>query len=180
MFFTGRLLERYVLGALLPYLLLALLLLTATLLGQQAGRFGELLVGAGVPAALIWEILAALLPNVLSFTLPMAMLAGTMIGYSRMGSDSELVAMRAAGVGTWRLLWPVLLLGALLSTTTLLIVFNLMPDGARALRRAGLRAALYKLDSPIEPRSFNAEIPGYVVYVRNGDKEQGRWGRVFI
>jgi LPS export ABC transporter permease LptG/LPS export ABC transporter permease LptF len=180
MFFKGRLIERYVLGALMPYLLLALLLLTATLMGQQAGRFGELLVSAGVPVALVWEILAALIPNVLSFTVPMAMLAGTMIGYSRMGSDSELVALRAAGVGTWRLVWPVLLLGVLLSVATLLIVFNLMPDGARTLRRAGLRAALFKLDSPIEPRSFNAEIPGYVVYVRDGDKEQGRWGRVFI
>lgn len=180
MFFKGRLIERYVIGALMPYLLLALLLLTAMLMGQQASRFGELLMGAGVPVALVWEILAALIPNVLSFTVPMAMLAGTMIGYSRMGSDSELVALRAAGVGTWRLVWPVLLLGALLSLVTLLIVFHLMPDGARTLRRTGLRAALFKLDSPIEPRSFNAEIPGYVVYVRDGDKEQGRWGRVFI
>src|SRR5215212_3862098 len=180
MFFNGRLIERYVLGALLPYLLLALLLLTATLLGQQASRFGELLVGVGVPVSLVWQILAALIPNVLSFTVPMAMLAGTMIGYSRMGSDSELVALRAAGAGTWRLVWPVLLLGAIFSCATLLIVFELMPGGASSLRRAGLRAALYRLDSPIEPRSFNAEIPGYVVYVRDGDKTQGRWGRVFI
>src|ERR1051325_5381292 len=117
---SRRLLERYVLGAMLPYLLLALLLLTATLMGQQASRFGELLMGSGVPLPLIWEIMAALFPNVLSFTLPMAMLAGTMIGFSRMGSDSELVAMRAAGVGTQRLLWPVLLLGVLLSAATLL------------------------------------------------------------
>ncbi|HEX8140281.1 MAG TPA: LptF/LptG family permease [Pyrinomonadaceae bacterium] len=181
MFSGSRLIERYVLGAILPYLLLALLLLTATLMGQQAGRFGELLVGSSaVPLKLVWEITAALVPNVLSFTLPMAMLAGTMIGFSRMGSDSELVAMRAAGVGTWRLLWPVLLLGALLSLATLFINFELTPESARTIRRAGLRAALYKLDSPIEPRSFNAEIPGYVVYVRDGDKTQGRWGRVFI
>jgi LPS export ABC transporter permease LptG/LPS export ABC transporter permease LptF len=181
MFSGRRLIERYVLGAILPYLLLALLLLTATLMGQQAGRFGELLVGSSaVPLTLVWEITAALIPNVLSFTLPMAMLAGTMIGFSRMGSDSELVAMRAAGVGTWRLLWPILCLGALLSLATLFINFELMPESARTIRRAGLRAALYKLDSPIEPRSFNAEMPGYVVYVRDGDKTQGRWGRVFI
>ncbi|HEV2916100.1 MAG TPA: LptF/LptG family permease [Pyrinomonadaceae bacterium] len=180
MFSSHRLIERYILGALLPYLLLALLLLTATLMGQQAGRFGELLMGTGVPLPLVWEITVALIPNVLSFTLPMAMLAGTMIGFSRMGSDSELVSMRAAGIGTWRLLWPVLLLGAVLSFATLFINFNLLPEAARTLRQAGLHAALYKLDSPIEPRSFNAEIPGYVVYVRDGDKSQGRWGRVFI
>ena len=164
----------------LPYLLLALLLLTATLMGQQAGRFAELLMGSGVPLPLLWEITSALFPNVLSFTLPMAMLAGTMIGFSRMGSDSELVAMRAAGIGTVRLLWPVLLLGLLLSAATLFINFELTPRAAVTLRRAGLRAALYRLDSPIEPRSFNADIPGYVVYVRDGDKTRGRWGRVFI
>lgn len=180
MLHSYKLIERYVLGAMLPYLLLALLLLTASLMGQQASRFGELLVGAGVPVALVWEILAAIIPGVLSFTLPMAMLAGAIIGFSRMGSDSELVAMRAAGIGTWRLLWPCLLLGALLSAATLFINFNLLPDAARTLRRAGLRAALHKLNSPIEPRSFNAEIPGYVVYVRDGDKAQGQWERVFI
>ena len=32
----------------------------------------------------------------------------------------------------------------------------------------------------MEPRTFNTEIPGYVIYVRDGDKSQGSWGRVFI
>jgi len=32
----------------------------------------------------------------------------------------------------------------------------------------------------VEPRTFNTEIPGYVIYVRDGDKAQGSWARVFI
>ena len=53
------------------------------------------------------------------------------------------------------------------------------PAAARSLRRAGIQAALYKLESPVEPRTFNLEIPGYVVYVREGDKAQGS-GSAFL
>jgi LPS export ABC transporter permease LptG len=38
---------------------------------------------------------------------------------------------------------------------------------------------LAKLDSPVEPRTFNT-LPRYVIYVRDGNKDLGTWGRVFI
>src|ERR671939_624942 len=104
----GRLIERYVLRAIMPYLLLSLLLLTAILFTQQASRFGELLMGTRVPVWMVIDLALSILPNVLIFTLPMALLTAILIGFSRMGSDSELTALRAAGVGTWRMLWPVL------------------------------------------------------------------------
>jgi LPS export ABC transporter permease LptG len=185
----GRLVERYIIWAVLPYLLLSLLLLTAILFAQQAGRFGDLLVEARVPPGMIADLALSVLPNVLVFTLPMALLTGILIGFSRMGSDSELVAMRSAGVGTWQMLWPVLLLGALLTIPSLYVNLELSPDSARSLRHVGTRAALYKLDSPVEPRSFSVigardssakETPVYVIYVRDGDRQRGQWGRVFL
>lgn len=185
----SRLIERYVIWAVVPYLLLSLLLLTAILFAQQAGRFGDLLMGVNVPPGMVFELALSLLPNVLVFTLPMGMLTGILIGFSRMGSDSELVAMRSAGTGTWQLLWPVLLLGALLTVASLYVNLEVSPDAARSLRRVGTRAALYKLDSPVEPRSFNVigarderhtETPVYIIYVRDGDRERGQWGRVFL
>src|SRR3977135_2815550 len=111
MFSSRRLIARYVAAASLPYFLLAAVLLTAVLMAQQSERFVELALYAQLPISLFGRIELALIPNVLVFTLPMAVLAGVMIGFARMGSDSEIVAMRAAGVGTWALLWPVLLLG---------------------------------------------------------------------
>ena len=178
--FTRKLIARYVVKSALPYVLLSLLLLTAILLTQQAGRFTELALSADLPLSLAVEITAALLPSVLVLTLPVAVLAGIMIGYSRMGSDSEIVAMRAAGIGTWGLLWPVLLIGLLATLATTFLHMKEAPQAARDLRRAALQGALRKLESPVEPRTFNTEIPGYVIYVRDGDKAQGSWARVFI
>ena len=97
----SRLIERYIVAAVLPYVLLALLLQGAILFTQETSRFAEWLVEARVPLQLVTEFALALVPRLFSYTLPIAMMIGTIIGFSRMGSDSELVAMRAAGVGTW-------------------------------------------------------------------------------
>ena len=178
---TGRkLIARYVIQSALPYVLLSLVLLTAILFTQQAGRFAELALYTDIPLSLAGEIAAALLPSVLILTLPVAVLAGVVIGFSRMGSDSEIVAIRAAGVGTWSLLWPVLIVGLAATFATTFLHLKEAPQAARDLRRVALQGALRKLDSPVEPRTFNTEIPGYVIYVRDGDKSQGSWGKVFI
>lgn len=178
--FTRKLIARYVVKGALPYALLSLLLLTAILLTQQSGRFAELALSADLPLSLAAEITAALLPSVLVLTLPVAVLAGIVIGFARMGSDSEIVAMRAAGVGTWSLLWPALLIGLVATMAATFLHMREAPQAARDLRRAALQGALRKLESPVEPRTFNTEIPGYVIYVRDGDKAQGSWARVFI
>jgi LPS export ABC transporter permease LptF/LPS export ABC transporter permease LptG len=175
-----KLIARYVAQGALPYVLLSLVLLTAILFTQQAGRFAELAIYTDLPISLAGEIAAALLPSVLVLTLPIAVLAGIVIGFARMGSDSEIVAIRAAGVGTWSLLWPALVIGLLATILATVLHVREAPQAARDLRRVAVEGALRKLESPVEPRTFNTEIPGYVIYVRDGDKNQGLWGRVFI
>jgi lipopolysaccharide export system permease protein len=175
-----NLIPKYIVAAAIPYVFLALLLLTAILFTQQAARFAELALYRQVSFSLLGQVAVALLPKVLLFTLPMAVLAGIIIGFARMGSDSELVAMRAAGIGTWSMLWPALVIGLSLTALTTYLQMKEAPEAARALRRASLEGALQKLDSPVEPRTFNTELPGYVVYVRDGDKAAGVWGRVFL
>ena len=173
------LLPRYVIAAMLPYVFLSLVLLTAVLFAQQAARFAEVILYADLPVSLLGQIGAALLPGVLIFTIPIATLAGIIIGYSRMGTDSEIVAMRAAGVGSWTMLWPALVVGLVLAVAATFIQLKEAPRAARDLERAALQGALAKLDSPVDPRTFST-LPRYVIYVRDGDKIQGTWGRVFI
>jgi LPS export ABC transporter permease LptG len=177
--FKNFLIPRYIVGAMTPYILITLLLLTAVLLAQQAARLAEIVIYAELPFSILGSIGAALLPGVLIFSIPLATLAGIIIGFSRMGSDSEIVAMRAAGVGSWTMIWPALLVGLVFTGATTYLHLKEVPEAARDLERIALEGMLAKLDSPVEPRTFNT-LPRYVIYVRDGNKEQGTWGRVFI
>src|SRR5712672_1081579 len=175
-----RLIERYVLRTIFPYTVASLILLTAILFAQQTGRYFETIFRGVMPSSFVYGLALALLPTVLVFTIPMAVLSGTIIGLGRMGSDSELVAMRAAGVSTWRMLWPALALGLIATAASAELNLKEAPRSQQHLKSVAIRSALYKLDSPVEPRTFTTDLPGYVIYVRDGDKSHGQWGRVFI
>jgi LPS export ABC transporter permease LptG/LPS export ABC transporter permease LptF len=169
-----------VIKTIFPYGLAALVLLTAILFAQQTGRYFESVFRGVMPAGFVYGLALSLLPAVLVFTIPMSILCGTIIGLGRMSSDSELVAMRAAGVSTWRTLWPALAIGLIATGATCYLNLKEAPRAQKQLRSVVLRSALYKLDSPVEPRTFTSDFPGYVIYVRDGDKIHGQWGRVFI
>ena len=156
----GRLIERYIVAAILPYLGLSLLLLTFVILAQQAGKFVEILGSADPSLEAVADIALGLIPNILIFTLPMSVLIGIATGLSKLGSDSELIAMRAAGVGTWRVISPVLLLGIVFTLLTLYVGFEIAPRASSLLRDAALKVTLSKLESPIQPHTFNTEMPG--------------------
>jgi LPS export ABC transporter permease LptF/LPS export ABC transporter permease LptG len=177
---SRRIIERYILRTILPYAAAAFVLLTGILFVQQSGRYFETIFRTTVPAQFLYGLSLALLPTVLVFTIPMAVLSGTIIGLGRMGSDSELIAMRAAGVSRWQIVLPALVVGLLATVVALQLNLSEAPHAQQDLRALGARAALYKLDSPVEPQTFTTDIPGYVIYVREGDKSRGQWGGVFI
>ncbi|MBA3632848.1 MAG: LptF/LptG family permease [Acidobacteria bacterium] len=174
------LISSYVVQSILPYLVFSWLLLSVILFVQQASRFSDIFFSANIPKNLVWQLTLALVPNVITFTCPMAVLVGVIIGLSKMQGDSELVAVRAAGVGNFQITFPILVIGILLSFFAFFINLNGVPFAARIVRKVALQTALYKLESPIEPGVFNTEINGYTIYAKDGDLEQGTWKNIFI
>ncbi len=177
---TGWLISKYLWQAVLPYFIFSWILVSVILFVQQASRFSDIFFNANIPKNLIWQLTLALVPNVIAFTCPMAVLIGVIIGLSRMHGDSELIAMRAAGIGNTQITLPIVFFGILLSLLTLCINLYSVPFAAKIVRKVALQTALYKLESPIEPGVFNTEINGYTIYVKDGDVEKGTWKNIFI
>jgi len=172
--------SRYLIGAIFPYFIFAWLLLSVILFVQQAGRFSDIFFSANIPPSLIWQLSVALVPSVIAFTCPMAVLVGVIIGLSKMQGDSELVAIRAAGVANIQIALPILGLGIILSGVAFAINLYGVPLAASIVRKVAIQTAIYKLESPIEPGVFNTELAGYTVYVKDGDISAGTWNNIFI
>ncbi len=172
--------SKYILWAILPYLAFAWLLLSVILFVQQASRYSDIFFSNSIPSALVWQLTLALVPNVIAFTCPMAVLIGVIIGLSKLQGDSELVAIRAAGVGNLQIAIPIILLGTLFSFFAFFINLKGVPFAAQIVRKIAVQTALYKMESPIEPGVFNTEIQGYTIYVKDGDIENGTWKNIFI
>lgn len=171
---------RHISKTIIPYFAFSWLLLSVILFVQQASRYSDIFFNNNLPSSLIWQLTLALVPNVIAFTCPMAILVGVIIGISKLRGDSELVAIRAVGVSNLQISAPIVLLGVLLSLFTFFINSRGIPAAAQIVRRVAVQTALYKMESPIEPGVFNTEIRGFTVYVKEGDVERGQWKNIFM
>src|SRR6185436_3871806 len=114
-----RRLDRYIFREILTPGLIALVALTFVIFSRKVGFLIETIIKVSPSASELWAIIFALLPTVLSVTIPMAVLVGILTGFSRMSSDSEAIALRASGISMWRILRPVLAFAGLASVATL-------------------------------------------------------------
>ncbi|MGK7902399.1 MAG: LptF/LptG family permease [Hormoscilla sp.] len=115
-------------------------------IGLAIGSLFELvreITDSGLPIAIALKVLLLQLPYFISIALPTAMLLATLIGYSRLSSDSELIALRSCGVSIYRLILPALILS--LIVTGVNFTFNeLVVPAARYEAAITLEKALKK------------------------------------
>src|SRR5713226_2239903 len=180
-----RLLDRYLIREIVPYLLLGLLLLTAIIFAQESSRFSELLVVAsrnGLPMETLWRLMSALIPGIFVFTLPISLLIGTLVGLGRLSGDSEIVALGASGTSRGRMLIPVVFLSAIIAAVMVYITFNLLPRSIRNLTdlKANQSLVFQGLNTEIKPRVFEEGIPQKVIYIEDIDRASNLWHNILL
>ena len=79
-------------------------------------------VDAGLPISTVLTVLLLSLPEFIAYAFPTSVLLATLLTYSRLSSDSELVALRSCGVSVYRLILPAVILS--LFVTGLTFAFN--------------------------------------------------------
>src|SRR5258706_186011 len=88
--------------------LLGTILFTFVLFLQQLSRLFVLLVKSAAPPLTVGYLFVLILPYVLTFTIPVGVLVGVLMTLSRMSSDREITAMRASGIPSLRVIYPVM------------------------------------------------------------------------
>lgn len=115
------------------------------------------------------RLILLLIPFTISYALPMGMLTGVLLTLGRMSADSEITAMRSAGISLLRIARPVILLGILGFLLGLYVNFAAMPQARLQYERELAEAVRVNPLRFIVPRTFIREFQGYVVYV--GEKQ---------
>ena len=97
---------------------LLLILMTLDLLGES----GKILAVPGNGQADLWHYVVLRVPGLMKFLLPFSALLGTLIVFAALNANSEVIAMKAAGVSAHQILAPLIL--ASLGIAALNFLFN--------------------------------------------------------
>ncbi len=155
----------YILKEILPIFFIGLMVFTLILLMDKILKLIEMIVTKGVSLSQIFMLLLFISPSFLIFTIPMAVLLGTLLSFGRLSGDSEVTAFKASGMSLYQLFLPVSIFSIIAMLLTTFLVFYGLPWGNRGFKAMLFLMAQSKADIEIKERVFNDVFDGLVVYV---------------
>jgi len=174
-------LSRYIFREIVSSAILGTVLFTFVLFLRSVGQLFELLVRRAASAEIVAYLFALTLPQTLTFTIPMGVLVGILIGLGRMSGDGEVIATRAAGIPTRRYIGPAAAFAVLGLGASAAMSLYLGPRAAREFHRLQNQLRSSQASAQIQPRVFEEGFPNTILYVR--DVIPGpvvRWRGVFL
>jgi lipopolysaccharide export system permease protein len=135
-------LDRYLASEIILPFLFGMGLFTS--LGISIGTFFDLVrrvTEYGLPLSTAIAILFLKMPGFIVLAFPMSVLLATLMAYSRLSSDSELIALRSLGISTLRLMVPAVIL-SLVVTVAAFLTNDIVAPAATYQASLTLQAAL--------------------------------------
>jgi len=160
--------------------LITLVVLTFVVFTREFGRLTELLIRRNAEATTVLKAVVNLMPSILIFTVPFAFLIGSLIGFGRLSTDSEVVAMRAGGVSVLQMLWPAFKVGLVVAGMTVFLTFYWLPRGNWDLRMLRTEIGIAPVLTEVKPRVFHEELTGTILYVEDVDPKTKVWKGIFL
>ena len=155
----------YIIKEILPVFFIGLMVFTIILLMDKILKLIELIVTRGGSIKNVLMLIAFISPSFLVFTIPTALLLGTLITFGRLSGDSEVTAFKASGLSLYQLFIPVFVFSVLACLMTSFLVYYGLPWGNRGFKATLYLLATSKADVEIKERVFNDMFDGLVVYV---------------
>ena len=160
-----RLLSRTLFREILASAALGCILFTLVLFLERARPLFEFLVRDSGSPRLVAYLFALVLPQALPYAIPLGVLVGTLITLSRMSSDGEITAMRAAGVSGRRVAPPILAFGFLMMLVAAAASLWLTPWSIRERYKIQNQLISGQLTAEVQARVFQEQFPNSILYI---------------
>jgi len=162
-----RILTRYILGEILSHTVIGCALFTFILFMRDLPHILEMVVRNSSTFTNVMEIFLLTLPNTFKVTIPMGVLVGVLLGLSRLAADSEIIAMRASGLGIGyfvRVASIVAVAGTLVGLANSIYV---APRANQAILDMQQELETSQASYEIQPRVFYEDFRNFVLYVQD-------------
>lgn len=155
-------------------------LFTFVFLSDKLFQLTDLIVTRGVPPSQVGAMLFWILPAILAEIAPIAWLLATLMTYSRLAQDNEIVPLRVAGQSFFRLARPGFLIAIGLSLFFVWFNHAVLPRANWSFKELHFNLIKQRAAIIIQPRSFISEFDGHIFYIEDKDERTGLLHRITV
>ena len=160
---------RYIFRATSGAFLVVLISVTTLMWMTQALRNFDLMTNQGQSILVFVGITALIIPMLVMIIAPIALMIAVAHVLNKLGNDSELIVINAAGMAPWRTLRPFLALGVIVSLVVTWISFYLSPKCLQELRRWATQVRAEIVTSNVQPGRFIVVDKKLTLHIRARD-----------
>ncbi|MGE4219486.1 MAG: LPS export ABC transporter permease LptF [Alphaproteobacteria bacterium] len=132
----------------------------------QSLRLIDMILNRGLPITTFLELAMLLMPSFLVIVVPIAAFCATLFTYNKLITDSELIVMRSAGLSSFSLAKPGIIVGVAVMAFTYLLTLYLLPLSFRHFKDLEFRIRNDFSTVLLQEGIFNTLANGITVYVR--------------
>ncbi len=174
-----RTLDRYIFRQLIGPVVGAVVALTAiALLSQSLGNL-DLVVERGQNSWTFAKVTLLSLPQLAGLIFPIGLFVGTLVALTRLQSEHEITAARAAGEPLLRLASPIIRIAIYFTLISLASNLFLQPWTARVMRGELFRIKNDLISTLVKEGDFSTSASGLTIYVQKVD-QNGLLHQIFI
>jgi len=176
----NSILNRYILGEMIPPFLVSVMFFTFTFLLTMILDITNMIVNYKLGLSEVLRMLLYSMPYFLVFVIPISVMITILLTFLRLSGDNEIIALKAGGVSIYSLLPPVFmfcLMGCVL--TWGMNVYGL-PWGVLSMRQLTIEVAKSNIDIGLKERTFNDSFKDIMLYVNKIDMRNKILRDVFI
>lgn len=160
-----RILRNYILKEFFHSFLVSIIVFTFAFLIGNIIQIANLVINKGVNILSVLQLLFYMIPWLLSFTFPMASLTSVILTFGRFSSDGELTAMKASGISLYRVAFPILMVGGMISAATFLLNDQISSNASYASRKVIKDIGLKSPTAYLEAGTFIRGFESYVIFI---------------
>ena len=175
-----KIINIYIFKEMIPNFTTSLFVFTFLILAGRVLKLTEWMVNHGIALSQVLLITLYTLPYVLFFTLPMATLLASLIAFSRLNEDNEIIALKSSGISLFQILPPVVAFSITSYLFASLVAIYLFPIGNHSLTRLLFEVAQVNTSIGIKQGVFNDTIPNIVLYANHISAKDRTMEGVFI
>jgi len=163
-------LTRYILRQCMAVMIFVTAALCAAVWLAQSLRLVDLIVNRGLTAELFLYLALLILPRFIDIVLPIGVFIAVLFVFNRLSAESELVVMRAAGIGPLGLAKPVMILAGIAFLVLMSLSGYFLPASNREFKDAQFEIRNRFVSSLLQEGAFTTVSDKLTIYIGARDE----------
>ncbi|MCD6097506.1 LptF/LptG family permease [bacterium] len=175
-----KIIDRYIISEHIAPFFLAFAILMFVMLMDLVIDVLDMIIEKGIQAGTVFQLFFLNTSWMVALAVPMATLVASVMAFGRLSGDTEIVAMKSNGIPLWRMVYPAIVVGGILTVAMIFFGDLVLPKANYKAKLLTRQLAHKRPTLSIKSNVVVKDFPGFLLKVEEVDHKRAEVKNITI